>query len=284
MGLGPPARAAHPKHGARETHLCRDLAHWSPEGVARMIFIVDRREPRVSISHMKNSRGSSWCWALGGLSAYSMGCYSPPISEERLEESIVITTRDETADFGAYRTFFVRPEIRVLDESALDETTVAQGTVDEGTPVEGEVLSADLAEPLLAETRENLIARGYTESARREGVDLGIELVYLSAVVSDYYCYYWGDWAYWGYPGAYYYYPYGCSGSVWKSSMLVTHAVDMAAAARNPPEEPVRGLWYAGVYGVEAESAEFVTARAVTGISQAFVQSPYFDASAPRGE
>jgi hypothetical protein len=256
-------------------------AYWSPEGVARTLSHLMGKDPHVTLLHMKNFRGSSSCWVLGALSSYSMGCYSPPISEERLQESIVITTRDETADFGAYRTFFVRPEIRVLDESTLDKGTTVD---DDGTSVETELLSADLADPLIAETRENLIARGYTEASVLEGVDLGVELVYLRTIVSDYYCYYWGDWGYWGYPGATYYYPYGCTGSAWQSSMLVTNAVDLAAAARDEADQPLRGIWFSGVYGVEAESAQFVAARAVAGITQAFNQSPYFAASAPRGE
>ena len=239
------------------------------------------RDLRDTIFHMKNSRGTSHAWLLGALSAAASGCYDPPISTERLEESIVITTHDEAADFGKFRTFFLRPEIRVLDETELESTT---GEENPEAEAETEVLPANQAEPLLAATRQNLLDRGYREASTLANADLGVEVVYARTIQSDYYCYYWGDWAYWGYPGASYYYPYGCSGSAWQSGMLVTHSVDLAAAARDPSDELLRGVWYSGIYGVEAESSAFVVDRAAAGISQAFVQSPYFETTPVGGE
>lgn len=232
--------------------------------------------PHDSIPAMTRSRGAGLSGVLLGASwAAGVGCYDPPISTERLEESIVITTHDEAADFGKFRTFFLRPQIRVLDETTLDTASA---------DVEAQVLPASTAEPLLAATRENLIERGYREAGRLEDAELGVEVVYAQTIQSDYYCYYWGDWAYWGYPAGSYYYPYGCSGSAWQSGMLVTHAVDLAAAAADTSDELLRGVWYSGIYGVETESTELVVDRATAGISQAFIQSPYFAASAAGGE
>jgi Domain of unknown function (DUF4136) len=227
---------------------------------------------------MTNTNRPSFLPLLVAAAALPVGCYDPPTSTERLEQSIVITTRDESADFTAYRTFFVRPEIRVLDE---DDTTGKQGTVVTGS--DGDVLSSDLADPLIEATRQNLIDRGYEEARSAGATQLAVELVYVRAVYSDYYCYYWGDWGYWGYPGYSYYYPYGCTGSSWQSGMLVTQVTDLTSAAPPPPEDAtggvLRGIWYSGIYGVEAESADFVADRAATGIDQAFIQSPYFAAS-----
>lgn len=207
------------------------------------------------------------------VTAFVVGCYDPPDTTERFAESVVITTRDEAADFGQFRTFFLRPEVRILDET--------QG-IDIG-PSEPETLAPSVADPLLDATRESLLERGYREADSSGDADLAVELVYLRAVTSEYYCYYWWDWYYWGYPDWYYYYPGSCTASTWRSGMLVTHAVDLMDAAPDLPEAPstgvLQGIWYSGVYGAEAESVSYVQQRTVAGIRQAFIQSPYFTAA-----
>jgi hypothetical protein len=199
------------------------------------------------------------------------GCYSPPTASERFENPVVVTTRDEAADFAAYRTFYVRPEVRVLDESAQATGELATAFSE---------LPATTAAPLVEETENNLIARGYVRAATRENADLAVELVYLRSVSTAYYCYYWWDWGYWGYSDWYYYYPDSCSTTAWRSGMLVTHAVDLMGAPPPPAdtEDPgvLRGVWFSGVYGVEADSTSYVEDRAIEGIEQAFTQSPYF--------
>jgi uncharacterized protein DUF4136 len=196
-------------------------------------------------------------------------CYNPPDEAERLEDTVVVTARDDAADFTAYQSFFVRPEIRVLDESVVEG--------DEPT-----LLPAASAEPLLTATEQNLVAHGYVQAATKDEADLAVELVYLRTVQSDYYCYYWSDWAYWGYPAyAGYGYPYSCSESEWQSGMLVTQVVDVMSVEpvldADATERPVLpGVWFSGIYGLEVESAQFVAQRALESIDQAFLQSSYF--------
>jgi uncharacterized protein DUF4136 len=201
-----------------------------------------------------------------------VGCYDPPDETERFAQSIVITTRDEDTDFAAFGTFFLRPEIRVIAE---------QETIDP-SPGEPEFIPEAVAEPLLAETRRNLIARGYVETDDMTAADLAVESIYLRAVYTQYYCYYWWDWFYWGYPGYSYYYPGACSASTWQSGMLVTNAVDLMDATPPATEDSddglLQGVWYSGVYGAELESVSYIADRAVAGIRQSFVQSPYFTA------
>ncbi len=200
------------------------------------------------------------------------GCYSPPASDERFDDSIVVTARDSAADFQSFQTFFLRPEIRVLDENDLDEGIVPE-TLDPAT-----------AQPMLDETRQNLLDRGYVEAATKEEANLAVEVLYLRALFSSYYCYYWWDYGYWGYPGYYYYYPYSCDTTAWRSGMVVTNVTDLAAAGPPPTVAPtanavLRGVWFSGVYGVESDSSALLVDRAVDGIDQAFVQSPYFSAT-----
>ena len=196
-------------------------------------------------------------------------CYWTPTENERLEDAVVVSARDPAADLGAFTTFFVRPDIRVLEEDNGLPSTSAM-----------DVIPDPIAAPLLSATRSNLVERGYTEAASSDDAELAVDLVYVRGVQSEYYCTYWGDWAYWGYPGWSYYFPYPCGTSEWHSGMLTTHIVDLAAAQAESEAEPgtagiVRGVWFSAVYGAEVESVSFVTARAVDGIDEAFAQSPY---------
>jgi hypothetical protein len=219
-------------------------------------------------------------------------CYAPPAPDERFEESVVVTAHDEVAPFQAYQTFYVRPEVRVIDEGA------------DGMP--GETLSPVVAQPLIDATQRNLIERGYRAADSKDDADLAVELAYLRAIYSASYCYdwwYWWDYAYWGY---YYYYPYGsCDTAVWRSGMMITNMTDlMSGGPVTPmpivPSEPSvdgvapainalpsasatlrKGVWFSGIYGVELDSTSFVAQRAVDGIDQAFEQSPYLTSAAP---
>jgi hypothetical protein len=223
-----------------------------------------------------------------------VGCYAPPAPDSRYEESVVVTARDSEADFQNYRTFFVRPEIRMIDEGR-----------EEGV----ETVPDLAAQPLIEATTQNLIDRGFRPAASKEEADLGVELVYLRAVYTATYCYdwyYWWDYYYWGY---YYYYPYGsCDTAAWRSGMMVTHMTDLATMGPGPDVPPVatplpsavdmpptgsiveppsttatlrKGVWFSGIYGVEIDSASFIVSRAVDGIDQAFKQSPYLTTAAP---
>ena len=210
------------------------------------------------------------------------GCYSPPASEEAFQESVVITTHDEQADFTAFKTFFVRPEIRILAEMGAGMS---------------ELVPPAVADPLLQATEQNLTDRGYVAAATPEEADLGVELIYLRSIYSATYCYdwwYWWDYAYWGY--SYYYPPYvTCDTAAWRSGMVVTNVTDQMSGnpVMPPPVDPAnpvppggaagelrRGVWFSGIYGVEIDSVQYVAERTIAGIDQAFVQSPYFSTGA----
>jgi uncharacterized protein DUF4136 len=243
--------------------------------------------------------------SLASLSVLAFaGCYAPPAPDSRFEESVVVTARDSQADFQKYQTFFIRPEVRMIDEGK-EEGSAAETVPDVA------------AQPLLDATSQNLIDRGFRPAASKEEADLGVELVYLRAVYSATYCYdwyYWWDYYYWGY---YYYYPYGsCDTAAWRSGMMVTHMTDLETMGPAAPDLPAqlpttplptplpsdgttppatgsitappsttatlrKGVWYSGIYGVEIDSTSFVVSRAVDGIDQAFKQSPYLTTAAP---
>jgi hypothetical protein len=216
------------------------------------------------------------------VSALSLAaCYAPPAPDERFEDSIIVTSRDDAADFTSFGTFFIRPDVRVLDESIVDEGVLP------------ETLAPETSAALVQQTTQNLLARGYQQALVSTEADLAVELVYLRTIYTDYYCYYWSDWAYWGYPGYYYYYPYSCDTTTWRSGMVATNVINLLDAEPPPTITPppevtppptvtpvsdsvLRGIWYSGIYGAEIDSNAFLVQRALEGIDQAFVQSPYF--------
>lgn len=211
-------------------------------------------------------------YAATVLAALS-GCYAPPSTDDAFDDAVIITSHNEEADFGQFGTFYVQPQIRLLDEEiGLNENP--------------EFVADAIATPLLDATRDNLTARGFTEAASQDEADLAVGLLYLRNVNTQQYCYaYWGWYGYYYYPG--YYYPY-CDTSVWRSGTLLTNVVDMTGAEPAPPvvDPPalpdgtlLNTVWASGVYGAEVDSLQYVEQRAISGINQAFVQSPYFVAA-----
>jgi hypothetical protein len=67
--------------------------------------------------------------------------------------------------------------------------------------------------------------------------------------------------------------------------MVATNVIDLADA-EPPMPTPVpgpsattsflRGVWFSGIYGAEIDTNAFLIQRALEGIDQSFVQSPYF--------
>jgi hypothetical protein len=124
----------------------------------------------------------------------------------------VLTRRAPGTDFGSYKTFFLRPEIRELKEDG------------------SEPLPDNVADPLLAATKEHLIDRGFEVADSKEEADLAVEMVYVNTQWVASSCYSWWDGYYWGYPGYPYYPYYGCTASTWETHTLATSIVDLAAA------------------------------------------------------
>lgn len=197
------------------------------------------------------------------------GCASAPDEADR-SQSIVITKFAPGTDFAKYKTFYLRPEIRTVDDDG------------ELSPV-----SPSKAQPFLNATTQNLTARGFTPASQADA-DIGVELLYTEHVSSTYWCYSWWDPYYWGYPPYWGYYPYyGCDATMWKSNMLSTSITDLTqrparpdaggeggAGGMNSTTDRVTGIWFSGVYGVYLD-----TPSGLDGINQAFTQSPYLKAA-----
>jgi hypothetical protein len=141
-------------------------------------------------------------------------CLPATPSNESLASSIVLTKHAPSVDFGTYKTFFLRPEIRELADDGSDDP-----------------LPDSVATPLLAETKDQLVKRGFAPVDVKEDADLAVEMVYINTQWIATSCYSWWDGYYWGYPG-YPYYPYygGCTASTWQTHTLATTIVDLTVA------------------------------------------------------
>src|SRR4051812_48168014 len=104
--------------------------------------------------------------------ALGASCAAPPPDADR-DQSIVITKHAPNVDFPQFRTFFLRPQIRTLDDSG------------ELTPID-----SDKAQPLLDATETNLTARGFIATTK-EQADLAVELLYTEHISTTYWCYSW---------------------------------------------------------------------------------------------
>ena len=197
-----------------------------------------------------------------GLLALLAGCAAPPPDSDR-DQSIVLTKHAHDVDFPKYRTFFLRPEIRTLDDAG------------ELTPVD-----SSKAQPLLDATERNLTARGFTATSKDEA-DLAVEMLYTEHISTTYWCYSWFD-PYWSYPPGAYYPAYDCNTAIWKSNMLSTTIGDLTearagsgvgeagAGGQSGESGKVAGIWFAGIYGIALDAQQ-----AIDGVNQAFTQSPY---------
>jgi len=202
-------------------------------------------------------------------------CAAPPPESDRLAESIILTRYAEGTDFSKFKTYYLNPDVRTLDDAG-----------------ELEPIDPSKAQSLLAAVTKNMTDRGFV-AVDKEDAELGVEMVYVDHVSTATWCYsYWYPY-YWGYPAWGYYPYYPCDTTMWKSGMLSTMMTDLTPALANPnaigdgdglgnagaggggPDGSniLHGIWFSGVYAVSP-----TLAGGVDGINQAFKQSPYIKA------
>jgi hypothetical protein len=195
------------------------------------------------------------------------GCLDRPDVEELVAQPVIVTKRDQNADFASFTTFAMTESITV--ESALDASATAPGP-------------AEVANPTLDEISAQLVSRGYRRVARTEGPDLGVAVTAVSrlnAVVVNYGAW-WGagpaSGGYWGYPGAIGSTIGYSSVVAWQSGTLIIELYDLRAArAAATTAVPIPAIWAALAHGVLGGAGTTLTAPPIDAIRQAFAQSPY---------
>jgi hypothetical protein len=190
------------------------------------------------------------------------GCRKAPDLGQLSVNFVVQTSKEPTADFGSYKTYYI-------------SDTVALETTD---PNDSLWFDAD-AKQLVAAVKENMAARGYTLAASsHSNPDLGLGLTAIKDlnVGVVYPGWWWGYWGgcYWGYCGYPPYYPwYGGGGVVYSvpTGTVILDMIDLKNATENERLYVPWGSVMSGGLGYTSDDIEL----GVKAINQAFTQSPY---------
>ncbi len=191
-------------------------------------------------------------------------CEKDPDMGKLDDNYLVYTNHDEKADFKV-PTFFLAPEILVINDSKEPEYLVGEG-----------------AEQILAAYTKNMEARGYTAATTKEEADLGLQVSYIE---STYYFtdynepeWWWGYPSYWG-PGYWggnwgggWHYPYAVTYSYSTNSFL-TEMVNLNADQGESKKLPI--IWTSYLTGFDTGSKTVNRTLAVEAVNQSFSQSPY---------
>lgn len=197
------------------------------------------------------------------LALYS--CAKDPVKNLSDNDSrIYITNYDSTVNFTSFSTFHVSDSVAVVNDGRLEMKSAS---------------AADAA--IIQAVKDEMLQRGYTEVAKDNNPDLGINV---SHVINSYtglvsYPSYWGyygsywDPYYWGYGGYDYFFPYA-SYAIYEiqQGALVIDMVDLKDAGST---KQIKGVWN----GVARGSGLFEAANAKTQVAALFNQSTYLKAN-----
>jgi hypothetical protein len=194
----------------------------------------------------------------GFIASACWSCRPEPDGAELLDELVVSTNYDPSADFSEYSTY-VLPTDTIGFVSNTDEDDTIR------------VYSSSFQYPRkVIQAAQAELDNMFTRVSRDEDPDLGINIYVVSnlnlfqqVVYPTYYSYYYG------YSG-YYYYPYIQTYAT-NTATLVVEIVDL----KNRNNNQVKVIWNAYM-GDVINSLDFEQ-QSVDAIHQAFLQSPYID-------
>ena len=192
-------------------------------------------------------------------------CYRSPDLGGLSSELVVATEVDLDVDFTTYGTYYLSDTIHIVTNSIKDDSILVP-------PISTDIIHA---------IRDKMLERGYTRSIDpddviNEVVDIAIATSILRITNTGQSCWgYWGGypgyWPPWGWGGGGYYYPY-CSYYQFDTGTLSIEFGDIKNLAT---EGKVKTMWNSAMFGVLSDYETTNINRAVTGVDQAFTQSPY---------
>ena len=195
------------------------------------------------------------------LPAFNIACTGYGAPSEVINGTAVVTVEAQSPpDFKQYTTFTITPTIQVQD----DTSDVPRNYERDATSI-------------IPQIQNNMVNRGYTYVASPQPpaapprTDIVIALyAYLgSQQYGGVYC----NWYYWGYP--YGCYPtWGYYGSYNFGTLIMEMGDYKNLPQPTPPGTQVALVWNGAVYGVLG-TQQYNLQRVLTGIDQAFAQSPY---------
>lgn len=172
---------------------------------------------------------------------------------------MVWTNYDEAINFAGFKTYYV-PDSIILE--------------DDVEPEDAEALQ-EYYDAVLKEVNDNMAALNYVRVDSSDNPDMGLGITLISRtthVISYNYWYYYPP--YWGYPGYGYYYPWGTYVGSYEEGAVI---IDMADLTNIDEENrKINAIWAALVGGVlTGDKKTVISSRLISGIDQAFAQSPY---------
>lgn len=204
----------------------------------------------------KTQRSILYVAALLSLSA----CRKEPDLSKLSAEFVVQTAVASGSNFSDYKTFYISDTVAYISTDPKDS-----------------ILTNDIADQLTAQIRKNLEARGFRYVPIGSSPDLGVNTLAVKDV--DVGVVYPGWW--WGYPGYWdpwywgwyypYYYPWSVAYSVTTGS-VIAEIIDLKHVNEN---QKLQVTWTMSLNGALGSSSSTNLQRALTGIDQAFTQSPY---------
>ncbi|HEY0744684.1 MAG TPA: DUF4136 domain-containing protein [Chryseosolibacter sp.] len=190
-----------------------------------------------------------------------IGCRPEPEAVELVDQMVISTNYDNTANFGSYSTYAIPTDtIGFISETSNDTIIVAS--------------RSSFPRPVLQTINSELQARGFARVNKNSNPDLGINVL----VVNDFNVFqdvYYPNNYYGGYYGGYYgynswySYPYVRT-YAYNTGVLIIEVVDLKNLT---PDNKVKVLWTA--YMGDVYSTLDLEAQAKDAIVQAFTQSPY---------
>ena len=206
------------------------------------------------------------------LAVVFSACQKMPDIEQLSSDLMVYTHYDNMCDFSQYKTFYIPEGLVKLDSKQPEPTYYTKDD-----PRARQVLEAVVSE---------MKARGYVQVSNPDDADLGVVMAYVKntneyiGYVDPYwwwYDYYWPI-DYWDpyYPGWIPYYPYPVSYS-YTVNNLVTEIIALKDIDNGKKQIPF--VWTSILSGIET-SNQLNISKAVSGIYQAFEQSPYINRNA----
>jgi hypothetical protein len=198
-----------------------------------------------------------WIAALG---LATVACQPEPDNLKLYDELVVSTNFDPQAQFGSYATFAIATDTIGFASNQTADTILTHA-------------DSELVRPIISKMRSNLEQRGYSQVAREDSPDLGVNIMIVNnlnlfqqIIDPGYYNYYYGY-------SSYYYYPY-VETYVENTGTLVLQIVDLKN--RNANNE-VKVVWTA--YLGDLISTVNRLEQTEEGIDQSFIQSPYLQQS-----
>jgi len=207
-------------------------------------------------------------WMIVAVAGMLFSCEPKPDSTKLLDQFIVSTSYDTTADFSSYITYAIPTDTIGFYSNASSDTIIT-------------ARDSDLPRLVIDQIKSNMNDRGYTLLRKNENPDLGVSI----SIVNDFDVFQqvvYGGYGGYGYGYGYgYYYPsyYGYGGYAYpyvntytsNTGVLLIDVMDLKNKAAN---NKVKGIWTANMGDVY--STINLTKETREGIDQAFRQSPYF--------